>query len=65
MKLSLSDKQREVHERLAKLTKNLSTDYEPYGKAERNGPDCSRGCKWFMELKGFAGLDWGRMRKYK
>lgn len=38
------------------------TDFEPYGFRSREGEnawDCSTGCKWFVQLQGKLGLDWG------
>ena len=44
----------------------LPADYEPYGYRKRdNGEegtwhaDCSTGCRWYVELAGKFGLDWG------
>jgi len=40
-------------------------DYAPWGNVERwkdsnwSYPDCSCGCKWFLELEGSLGMDWG------
>jgi hypothetical protein len=42
--------------------KLLPTDFEPWGRRDRDkdyGPDCSCGCKFFMELPGKLGMDWG------
>ncbi len=47
------------HERLWAACRQLEWDYEPYGRKERDGPDCSGGCKHFEKLEGEAGLDWG------
>ena len=53
-------------ENLFKCLKVLSTDYEEYGgnvkrwqDPEKYYPDCSGGCKFFIELKGDLGYDWG------
>lgn len=48
-----------LHERLHALVKHLPTDFEPYGERERDGPDCSCGCRWFLPLEGKLGMDWG------
>jgi hypothetical protein len=48
-----------THEELRAIVKNLDTDFEPYGKRERDGSDCSCGCKFFHALEGKAGSDWG------
>jgi hypothetical protein len=39
------------HERLWSITRKLPQDYEPYGTTERNGPDCSRGCRFARPLQ--------------
>ena len=49
--------------RLHELLWSVCRETESY----RNGtdtnnherPDCSCGCKWFVELSGSVGLDWG------
>ena len=48
-----------MHEKLWKIVRRLDTDYEPYGKAERDGSDCSCGCRHFVKLAGDVGNDWG------
>lgn len=48
-----------MHEKLWKIVRRLDTDYEPYGKAERDGPDCSCGCRHLVKLAGDVGNDWG------
>lgn len=48
-----------LHEHLWTLCKEMPEDYEPYGKAEREGSDCSCGCKWYLTLEGHVGMDWG------
>jgi len=48
-----------MHEHLWTLVQQLPGDYEPYGQREREGSDCSCGCKHFLELAGKLGLDWG------
>lgn len=51
------------HDKLWKICKKLVDDYEPYGKAERNGADCSCGCEFYYNLEGRGSerinLDWG------
>ena len=44
-----------MHERLWQIVRRLNTDYEPFGKAEREGPDCSAGCRHFIKLAGDMG----------
>ena len=48
-----------MHEKLWQIVRRLNTDYEPFGKAEREGPDCSGGCRHFIKLAGDVGNDWG------
>ena len=50
-----------THKELWKVCKKLPSDFEDYGKRSRDdgGADCSMGCKFFHELKGEAGMDWG------
>jgi hypothetical protein len=48
-----------MHDRLLKILQRLDTDYEPFGKVEREGSDCSCGCLHFMKLDGEVGKDWG------
>jgi hypothetical protein len=38
---------------------HLATDFEPWGERQRNGPDCSVGCRHFARLEGDLGADWG------
>ena len=57
--LVLKDLGQTLHERLHTVCRHLPTDFETYGKRERNGPDCSCGCKHFLTLPGKLGLDWG------
>src|SRR4051794_14769940 len=47
------------HWHLHAIVRRLPTDFEPYGYRVRNGPDCSCGCKWFLELDGHLRSDWG------
>lgn len=51
---------------ISKCLKVLPTDYEEYGgeikrwsDPDKNYPDCSSGCKFFVELKEPFGYDWG------
>jgi hypothetical protein len=46
------------HARLFELVLRVPHDYEPYGTAERDGPDCSAGCKYARKLAGKLGFDW-------
>jgi hypothetical protein len=48
-----------AHDLLHTVCRRLPTDYEPYGKRERNGSDCSCGCHHFLKLPEQLGLDWG------
>jgi hypothetical protein len=48
-----------MHERLWQIVRRLNTDYEPFGKSEREGADCSGGCRHFIKLAGDVGNDWG------
>jgi hypothetical protein len=52
-------KEKTLHSLLHKLVVHLPTDFEPYGQRERDGPDCSCGCKHFLKLRGDLGFDWG------
>ncbi len=51
------------HRRLLRLVKKLPQDFEPYGKQSREVDeyrcDCSCGCKFYRELDGDLGADWG------
>lgn len=51
---------------LKKVLKILPTDYACYGgevirweDPNKNYPDCSNGCKYFVPLNGSLGNDWG------
>lgn len=48
-----------THEHLVSIMRCLPEDYEPYGEAERDGGDCSSGCRWYAKLAGTLGYDWG------
>ena len=53
------------HNDLLNIVQKLPEDYKPFGEVERwsnpelNYPDCSMGCKYYLELKGELGNDWG------
>jgi DNA-directed RNA polymerase subunit H (RpoH/RPB5) len=48
-----------MHDKLLKVVRTLETDYEPYGKVERDSSDCSCGCRHFVKLAGDVGKEWG------
>ncbi len=48
-----------LHDHLHTVCRHLPTDFEPYGKRDRNAPDCSCGCRHFMDFPGQLGYDWG------
>lgn len=48
-----------LHQRLLDVVMHLPEDYKPFGQVEYEQGDCSCGCKWFVELEGDAGADWG------
>ena len=48
-----------MHESLHTICRHLPTDFEPYGKRVRTGPDCSYGCRHFLKLPGDLAYDWG------
>jgi hypothetical protein len=48
-----------MHENFVKIVRTLETDYEPYGNVERDGLDCSSGCRHFVRLAGEVVRDWG------
>jgi hypothetical protein len=48
-----------THEQLWQICKKLPSDFQPFGKRERNTADCSCGCKFFHVLDGPRGADWG------
>ena len=54
-----SDEKDDLHEKLHSLCRHLPSDFEPYGERERDGVDCSSGCKHFLKLPGKLGADWG------
>lgn len=49
------------HYHLLAICHRMPTDYQPYGEAEGGGRgrDCSSGCRWYIELAGNLGMDWG------
>jgi hypothetical protein len=52
------------HEHLAAIAPRHAADYQNFGEADvefgaGRGMDCSSGCKWYLELKGRLGADWG------
>jgi hypothetical protein len=51
----------QTHALLLKIMKKLPSDFEPYGKRDRDsgGSDCSCGCKWYHVLDGHLRSDWG------
>ena len=51
-----------LHAKLWEICKVLPEDYEPYGKGERDGGDCSCGCLYYLPLEGKLGADWGVCR---
>ncbi|OQY82455.1 MAG: hypothetical protein B6D40_08970 [Anaerolineae bacterium UTCFX3] len=53
------DDQPSLHERLHSICRHLPSDFEPYGQRERDGADCSCGCKHFLKLPDKLGYDWG------
>jgi hypothetical protein len=54
-----TDERQSLHEHLHSICRHLPSDFQPYGEHERDGPDCSSGCKHFLKLPGQLGLDWG------
>ena len=48
-----------MHEKLLKIVRTLETDYEPYGKVERDNSDCSCACRHFVKLASDVGEEWG------
>jgi len=51
--------EKSLHEHLHSICRHLPSDFQPYGERERDGPDCSVGCKHFLKLPGKLGMDWG------
>ncbi len=47
------------HEGLFAVLKTLPSDFRPYGEREREGPDCSCGCRYFVPLEHGLRYDWG------
>ncbi len=48
-----------MHDKFLRVVRTLETDYEPYGKVELDGSDCSCGCRHFVMLAGNANENWG------
>jgi hypothetical protein len=48
-----------MHDKLLKVVQTLETDYQPYGKVEREGSDCSSGCRHFVKVASDVGDHWG------
>jgi hypothetical protein len=57
--LILQDVGERLHDRLHTVCRHLPTDFQPYGKRERNAADCSCGCRHFLALPDPLGYDWG------
>lgn len=57
--LILNDVGDTLHDLLHTVCRHLPTDFEPYGKRERNAADCSCGCRHFLDLPESLGYDWG------
>lgn len=53
-----TDKSPSLHKHLLTIYRRLPSDYQPYGERERDGADCSCGCKHFLKLPGKLGMDW-------
>lgn len=51
------------HDALWIICEEHPEDFKPYGARERDGDDCSCGCKWFYKLAAKdnedLGQDWG------
>ena len=48
------------HVHLLAIMHRRATDYEPYGETDRGSrEDCSCGCRFYIELRGELGRDWG------
>ena len=51
-----------THDDRLGIVRNLPSDFEPWGQRSREndwGPDCSRGCRWFVGLVADLNRDWG------
>ena len=48
-----------THDLLHTVCRHLPTDFEPYGKRVRNGPDRSCECRHYLRLPVKFGEDWG------
>jgi hypothetical protein len=58
-----SDDKPSLHEYLHTVNRHLSLDFETYSERERDGADCSCGCKHFLKLTGKLGADRGACAK--
>lgn len=54
-----TDERPSLHDHLHSICHHLPSDFQPYGERERDGADCSCGCKHFLKLPGKLGFDWG------
>lgn len=48
-----------THEYLYKICRDKYWYENGLDTNNHNNPDCSCGCKWFIELEGKFGMDWG------
>ncbi len=48
-----------MRDKFLRIVRTLESDYQPFGKAESNGSDCSSGCRHFFKLAGESASDWG------
>lgn len=51
-----------AHRHLLAIAPRHPLDYQPFGFVDRQDPylpDCSCGCKWYVELAGYLASDWG------
>jgi hypothetical protein len=49
-----------MHERLLRIVRRLDTDFEPFGSViQDDRPDCSCGCRHFIQLAHEVGNEWG------
>jgi hypothetical protein len=48
-----------MRDNFLKIVRTLQSDYEPFGKTESGGSDCSSGCRHFFKLVGDSASDWG------
>lgn len=49
------------HDDLLAVFRKYTSDFEPWGLRDRDqgGADCSWGCRYFHQLEGRRGGDWG------